>query len=86
MFLRVMLNMLATCADNVGACAIFWCAPTSGRVRCGVEGRVVLALLVAAAASAHAVPFAVLACAAWLLGDGIERHLFFRAAVAPRMP
>jgi len=45
-----------------------------------------LALLVVAAASANAAPWATLACAAWLLGDGVERHLFFRAAVAPSMP
>jgi Fe-S-cluster-containing dehydrogenase component/DMSO reductase anchor subunit len=44
------------------------------------------ALLVAAATTTHAASSTVLAGAAWLLGDGIERHLFFRAAVAPRMP
>jgi DMSO reductase anchor subunit len=41
-----------------------------------------VALLAAFVAPAFALP----AAAAWISGEAIERHLFFRAAIAPRMP
>jgi Fe-S-cluster-containing dehydrogenase component/DMSO reductase anchor subunit len=61
--------------------------PTIARFACGVAGLVVplgaLALAPAAAARA-ALGIAALACA--LAGELLERHLFFVAAAAPRMP
>jgi hypothetical protein len=64
--------------------------PVQVRVFLGAVGGVVLPLVIASGGSATTVPATAAGCAvaAVLLigGELLERHHFFRVAVAPRMP
>ncbi len=62
-----------------GALRPWWHMRLAAAAACAV-------LLGATALIAQPTMTTVLACALWLAGDGVDRHLFFRAAVAPRNP
>jgi DMSO reductase anchor subunit len=64
--------------------------PVQVRVFLGAVGGVVLPIVLASGASASTVPAVAIGCVAAALllvgGELLERHHFFRVAVAPRMP
>lgn len=64
--------------------------PVQVRLLLGVSGGIVVPLAVSAGASASSVPTVAAACVVAVVllvgGELLERHHFFRVAVAPRMP